>query len=148
MENDGRINQLTETKESIPSDSEIERKLEPLLAAVGSAIDSPKVLLILRNSALTLLEVHGSIGLERMFLMVADSEFRSGVVNHLVSETPVYWGNAWNEAWAKDREPLYSKRQQAIARRRSLITFWTKEWAELPEHEVRHATEILQGLAN
>ncbi len=147
MENDGRGKQVAEIQDLIPSDRDIERKLEAELSIFADTIDSPRVLLILRNAALTLLEVHGSIGLERMFLLVADSEYRAGIVDHLVTETPKYWDDTWNAAWAKDSEPLYSKRQQAIARRISLITFWIKEWSELPKHEVEHTSKALQALA-
>jgi hypothetical protein len=146
LENNGRGKQVAEILESIPDNLEIQRQLSPVLRLFESNVDSPRALLILRNSALTLLEVKEGFELERMFVLLADSEYRLGVVNRLINETPKYWDPAWYEAWGKDGEPLYSKRQQAIARRRSLINFWTEEWKEISEHEIRHAIEVLQSL--
>ena len=148
MENNGTGEQLTRISDSISDDAEIERKLESALSGLRLLVDSPKALLIMRNAALTLLEVHGTVGPERMLLLVADPEFRAGVVNLLVRDTPKYWDETWNAVWHKDAEPLYSVRQQRIARRRSLIAFWTKEWSELPEEEVAHVGRILAALAS
>jgi hypothetical protein len=131
---------------ALPGDEEIEKKLELQMQSLRSAIDSPKTLLIVRNAALTLFEVDGEVTQQAIFLLVTDKDYRKGIVDSLISETPNYWDDSWNAAWTKEIEPLYSNRQQRIARRRSLISFWTKEWDSLPEDQTKLVGEALGAL--
>ena len=137
--------QATELGASIPDDAEIEIKLQANLRPLSDRIDTPKTLLIFRNAVLTLLEVGDQVDEQELLLLVLDKEYRQGIVNRLVSSTPDYWDQSWNAAWTKEIEPLYSRMQQRIARRRSLISFWTKEWDSLPAEQVRHAAEALSA---
>lgn len=128
---------------SIPDDAEIEKKLQTNLRRFRDRIDSPKTLLIIRNAVLTLLEVGDEVEDQMLSYLLADKDYRDGVVNRLSSQTPEYWDESWSKAWVKEIEPLYSKAQQRIARRRSLLSFWTKEWDTLPAEQVKHALEAL-----
>ena len=150
LANNGRVESGTiveertsELRYSIPADAEIEAKLQAHLGALGDKVDSPKTLLILRNSVLMLLEVGDEVDNQSLILLIADREYRKGVVNRLTTNTPNYWDQTWNSSWTKEIEPLYSRAQQRITRRRSLISFWTKEWDTLPPEQVRHAAEAL-----
>jgi hypothetical protein len=138
--------QAPELARLLPDDAEIEKQLELRLSEIGNQIFSPKTLLIVRNATLTLLEVTGDATPEATFLLVADEQYRQGVVDKLVTETPNYWDDAWKAAWTKEMEPLYSRLQQRITRRRSLISFWTKEWDTLPPDQVKKIAATLKAL--
>lgn len=130
---------------SIPDDAEIEKNLQEHLHPLSERIDSPKTLLIFRNAVLTLLEIGEQVDEQELLLLLVDKEYRQGIVDRLGSSTPKYWDQTWNAAWVKEIEPLYSRMQQKIARRRSLISFWTKEWDSLPADQVKHAAEVLSA---
>jgi hypothetical protein len=141
------VRQAPDLARLLPDDAEIEKQLELRLSELGDEIFSPKALLIVRNATLTLLEVTGAANPEATFLLVADQQYRQGIVNKLVAETPSYWDETWKAAWTKEIEPLYSRLQQRITRRRSLISFWTKEWDTLPPDQVKKVAVTLKALA-
>ncbi len=138
--------QLHENSGSFSGDWEIEKKLESCMQHLRPAVDSPKSLLIVRNAALTMLEVEGKAEVQSVFLLVRDKDYRQSVVDKLAAGTPNYWDEVWNHAWTKEVDPLYSSEQQGIARRRSLISFWRSEWDTLPEDEVSQIVKNLQQL--
>ncbi len=162
MANDGRVETRTMTADSeqmkqgietevkatsdILDDRSILSVVDNVVRAVSNAIDTPRALLIVRDAALTLVEVREEISYERLLLLLADKEYRQGIVTRLVNTTPNYWDSSWNAAWKeKDAEPLYSEQQQRIARRRSLISFWTKEFDTLPTDQLNHVNEVLHS---
>jgi hypothetical protein len=142
----------------LPSQPLIEKELRTQFHKISENIDSPKALLIIRNAALTVLELNElklvgqenkrSLDLSSLLSLLTNSEYRQRIVERLISTTPNFWDESWDQAWSKDAEPLYSERQQRIVRRRSLISFWTKEWQSLPKEQVEHAVQIVDSLAN
>lgn len=138
------IQSEVEVSSTLPEDLEIETKFESSMQRLSTAIDSPKTLLIARNVLLTLLEVEGKVDERLMLFLLKDKEYRQGIVTRLASDTPDFWDEAWKQAWKKQIDPLYSSEQQRIVRRRSLISFWTKEWDTLPKDQVKHVIAALQ----
>jgi hypothetical protein len=142
----------------LPPQALIESELQTQLHKISENIDSPKALLIIRNAALTVLELNElklvgqednrSLDLSSLLSLLTNSEYRQRIVERLISTTPNFWDESWDQAWSKDAEPLYSERQQRIVRRRSLISFWTKEWQSLPKEQVEHAIQVVDSIAN
>lgn len=141
----------------LPSQALIEKELQTQLRMIREKIDSPKALLIIRNAALTLLELNKAglfeqksaqkLDLTLVKALLSDPQFRQTTVERLIATTPNFWDHNWEQAWTKDAEPLYSERQQRIVRRRSLISFWTKEWQALPRDQLEHAVQVVGSVA-
>jgi hypothetical protein len=116
--------------------------------SLTDVIDSPLTHLILRNAALTLLEIQGEdLSIRKIYELLTDDRFRSSIVSMLAEITPPYWSEEWSLLWRKDAEPLFSVSQQRIVRLAGLLTFWTKEWGEIPYDIKRHVAEMLKGMA-
>ncbi|HZW56613.1 MAG TPA: hypothetical protein VFF30_10015 [Nitrososphaerales archaeon] len=113
---------------------------------LGGLIDSPRTLLVMRNAIQILSEADENVDIERIFLVIADREYRRGIIGKIEAGTPNYWDESWNAEWRKDADPLYSNSQQRIARRRGLVHFWTKEWDTFPEDYVKSVARSLQAL--
>jgi hypothetical protein len=119
------------------------------LRLVSDIADSPKLSQLLRNTFLALLESGDEdITFRNARKYVSDADYRAKCLAELSKETPDYWTEEWDAAYRKEIEPLYSKAQQQIVRRRSLIKFWTKEWIEsISEKEKSRLFVFLDNLA-
>lgn len=121
---------------------DIDTRLRQFMEALANIVDSPKALLILRNAALTLLELpEHTLDVEKVCELLTDDQVRAGVIKKLSEETPPYWSEQWNSLWEKDVDPLLSESQQRIVRRISLVTFWSKEWDGIPAEVRSHVAE-------
>lgn len=128
-------------------EEDTDARLRQFMDALADVVDSPKTHLILRNAALTLLELpECTLDLEKIRKLLTDAQVRASVMKELSEETPPYWSEQWNSLWRKDVEPLSSKAQQRIVRRISLLTFWSKEWDEVPAEVRSHVTDAVQAL--
>jgi hypothetical protein len=154
------VEQESETRPvlELPPEALIEKEVQSEFRRISESVDSPKALLIIRNALLTALELNElelpeqgnnqTLDLSALWSLLTNSEYRQRIVERLISTTPNFWDESWDQAWSKDAEPLYSERQQRIVRRRSLISFWTKEWQSLPKEQVEHAIQVVDSLAN
>jgi RNA polymerase-interacting CarD/CdnL/TRCF family regulator len=117
------------------------------LDVVADAVDSPKFLLIIRNAVHTLLETPGQdFSWKSVHELLSDEKFRSNVVSKLKEVTPDLWREEWDKMWKVEEDPLFSKAQQRIVKRQSLIVFWTEEWDTLPTKEKMHVAEVVSML--
>lgn len=146
MENDGGRG-ITKAPE-LRQEAELNRRLSTIMDSLTDVIDSPQTHLILRNAALTLLEIQGEdFSIRKIYELLTDDRFRSSIVSMLAKMTPPYWSEEWSLLWRKDADPLFSASQQRIVRLTGLLTFWTKEWGEIPYDIKRHVAEMLKGMA-
>lgn len=114
-------------------------------------VDSPQTLQILRNTLLLALfaSEKGNDTTDinsrsvTCAVLLSDDLFRTDTINALNKDTAAIWSDEWNSAWRKDAEPLYSRTQQYMSMRASLITFWTREWNTIPEETRRHVAKLL-----
>jgi hypothetical protein len=140
----------------LPPQALIEKELQDELRKVREEIDSPRALLIIRNAALTLLELSEiktagqlrpcNLDWNSVKSLLSNSQYRQTIVDRLISTSPNFWDENWDHVWSKDAEPLYSEQQQRIVRRRSLISFWTREWQTLPKDQIEHAVLVITSL--
>jgi len=146
MENNGNraVGSHTLTK---LSDETLNQELENHLAPIKDVIDTPRTLLIMRNAILTLLETPDQpFSWKSVHALLTQDEFRADVVNKLEGATPKFWREDWDSLWKVDEDPLFSKAQQRIVIRQSLIVYWTQEWSHTPKEERMHAAKIVEAL--
>jgi hypothetical protein len=146
MENNGDrgINSNSFFKQS---SEQLNQEMLDHLDVVADAVDSPKFLLIIRNAVHTLLETPGQdFSWKSVHELLSDEKFRSNVVSKLKEVTPDLWREEWDKMWKVEEDPLFSKAQQRIVKRQSLIVFWTEEWDTLPTKEKMHVAEVVSML--
>jgi len=129
------------------SEEQLNEDLLDHLAVVRNAVDSPSLLLIMRNAILTLLETpNQSFNWKAIHALLTDDEFRGRVVNKLKQATPTFWIEGWDELCKIDENPVSSKAQPRIVKRHSLIVYWTEEWKAIPKNERNRAAQIIESL--
>lgn len=146
MENNGErgINSIPFFKQS---NEQLNQEMLDHLDVVADAVDSPKFLLIIRNAVHTLLETPDQdFSWKAVHDLLTDEKFRSNVVGKLKEVTPKFWRDEWDKLWEINEDPLFSKAQQRIVKRQSLIVFWTEEWDTLPKKEKVHVAEVVSIL--
>ena len=129
------------------SDGELSSRLTAAMACFQDTLDSPRTQLILRNAALTLLELPGhEFSVKLVYDLLTDDGQRSRAVKTLSEETPQYWSKEWDSLWRKDVDPLLSISQQRIAKRNSLLVFWSREWDQIPAGPKAHMVRMLERM--
>ena len=129
------------------SDEMLNQELENNLGLIWDDIESPRTLWIMRNAILTILETPDqSFSWKAVHALLTQDDFRTDIVNKLKQVTPKFWREEWDFLWKVDEDPLFSKAQQRIVRRNSLIVFWTEEWSDTPKKAKIHAAEIIEAL--
>jgi hypothetical protein len=129
------------------SDEMLNQELENNLGLIWGDIESPRTLWIMRNAILTILETPDqSFSWKAVHALLTQDDFCTDIVNKLKQVTPKFWREEWDSLWKVDEDPLFSKAQQRIVRRYSLIVFWTEEWSETPKKERIYAAEIIEAL--
>lgn len=130
----------------LPED-ELNSRLRAAMTTFQYALDSPRTQMILRNSILILLELpEHTVNAQLIYKLLTDEQFRKEAIKRLSETTPHYWSEDWNSLWRKDIDPLLSIAQQRVAKRNSIITFWSKEWDEIPSDVKRHVVKMLEKI--
>ncbi len=147
MENYGRREEPIAATSSILAEADLAKKLSRAMHSMQELIDSPKTHFILRNTALTLLELPDhSFDLERAYLLLTNNSAREKIVRELLENTPEIWSETWNSLRLKETDPLYTAAQQHCVTRVQLARFWTKEWETIPEETRVHVANLLATL--
>ncbi len=129
------------------SDEQLNQEMLDHLEVIKAAVDSPKFLLIIRNAVHTLLETpNQDFSWKAVYALLTDDKFRANVIDKLKEVTPEFWRDEWDKLWKVEEDPLFSKAQQRIVKRRSLIIFWTDEWSTLHKKEKMHVSEAVSRL--
>jgi hypothetical protein len=129
------------------SDELLNQELKNNLAFTVDAIDAPKTLWIMRNAILTILDTPNQpYSWKAVHSLITQDDFRADIVDKLKKVTPMFWREEWDSLWKVDEDPLFSKAQQRVARRHSLIVYWTEEWSQIPAKAKNHAAKIAQEL--
>lgn len=120
-------------------------RLGAAMAPFQDAPGSPLTHMILRNSILMLLELPEHVAsVQLVYELLTDAQFRNDAVKRLGETTPQYWSEGWDSLWRKDIDPLLSVTQQRVAKRNSILAFWSKEWGDVHSGAKTQAVKILE----
>ncbi len=146
MENNG-TREMSNPPVFKQSDEQLNQDMLSHLEVVKDAVDSPKFLLIIRNAVHTLLETpNQDFTWKAVYALLTDEKFRANIIDRLKGATPKFWRDEWDNLWKVDEDPLFSKAQQRIVKRQSLVVFWTEEWDTLPKKEKMHVADTVSML--
>lgn len=148
MANDGRREEpVTVAAQLSPRSEEIDNRLRECMNSLTQLLDSPQTLTILRNTALTLLELpEHQFDVDRAHALLTWSVVREDAVSKLREITPQLWSEAWNLQRPQSNGPLYTEVQQQTLIRSNLIRFWVEEWGRIPVEVRDHVADMLGKL--
>ena len=117
----------------------------PEPSALSDVLCTPRDALVIRNIRLVFEEIEDqTFSFTNALKFLSDDEFRLRYIEQLEKKIPEYWSEEWNSCWTKELDPLSSKAQQEIVRRRSIVAFWRNEWKAMMSESSR---QIVQRLA-
>ncbi len=129
------------------SNEQLNQDLIDHLSVIENSINSPRLMSIMRNAILTLLETpNQAFSWKAVRTLLTDDEFRGSVVKRLKQVTPTFWLEGWNDLCKESENPSLSRGQPRIVKRHSLIVYWTEEWDAVPQKERIRTAQLIEAL--